>query len=160
MLLLVKNLLFTILVPGTVAVMVPLYALPSKPVNPSAWSMLGIPALGIGLATYTWCIWDFASFGKGTPAPLDPPRHLVVRGLYRYTRNPMYLGVLCVIFGWALLFQSAVHGIYGACVAVCFHLFVVLYEERVLRQQFGAGYEHYCSQVSRWMSFRRTNTRH
>ncbi len=156
--LLLKNLLFTLLAPGTVAVMVPLYALPSKTVNPSALSALGILALGIGLATYTWCIWDFASFGKGTPAPLDPPRHLVIRGLYRYSRNPMYLGVLGVIFGWALLFQSLVHAFYGACVAVCFQLFVVFYEERVLRQKFGASYEQYCSRVGRWISFGNTSS--
>ena len=90
-----KNVLFTVLVPGTVAVYLPLRM--AKSSTPTLWSMLsGLPALATGVAMYAWCLWDFATFGRGTPAPMDAPKRLVVRGLYRYTRNPMYVGVLAV----------------------------------------------------------------
>ena len=86
------------------------------------------------------------------PLPrLNPPRNLVVRGLYKYTRNPMYVGVLCVIGGWVLLFRSMTFAIYGVSVAASFHLFVRLYEEPHLREVFGPSYEHYCSEVRRWL---------
>ena len=75
----------------------------------------------------------------------------MVRGLYAYCRNPMYMGVLSVIFGWALLFRSSSIAIYGACVAVGFHLFVLLFEEPYLKRVFGSGYKHYCSEVNRWL---------
>ena len=74
-----------------------------------------------------------------------------MRGLYQYTRNPMYVGVLSVISGWALLFQSSTLAVYAMCIAASFHLFVLLYEEPHLRKVFGPSYEHYCSQVDRWL---------
>lgn len=153
MLLLVKNLVFTVLVPGTVAVYVPVFMFPHSEI--SAVGLLGVPWLLIGGCIYAWCLWDFASFGRGTPAPIDPPKHLVVRGLYRYCRNPMYVGVLCAIFGWSLLFRSLPLVIYGACTALVFHLFVLLYEEPHLRRVFGPSYEQYCSEVNRWLPSRR-----
>jgi protein-S-isoprenylcysteine O-methyltransferase Ste14 len=153
MLLFVKNLLFTILVPGTVAVLVPIYVFSHSPPDVSAVSVVAGLLLLMGAAIYTWCLWDFAIAGRGTPAPIDPPKELVVRGLYKYTRNPMYGGVLFVIGGWALLFQSVSLAIYGVCVAATFHLFVLLYEEPHLRQVFGASYEHYCTNVNRWLPF-------
>ncbi len=154
MLLFLKNLLFTIVVPGTVAIAVPVFAF-SHPaaVEVSLNSAAGALLLLIGASIYLWCLWDFASFGRGTPAPIDPPKQLVVRGLYRYTRNPMYVGVLLVIFGWAVLFESLDLGIYGLAVANCFHLFVVLYEEPHLKRVLGQSYEQYCSRVSRWLPF-------
>ncbi len=151
MALLVKNLLFTVLVPGTVAVYLPLlFAEGRSPA--SAWAVvLAVPVLALGAAVYAWCVWDFASFGRGTPAPVDSPRKLVVRGLYRYTRNPMYLGVLTVILGWALLFRSGTLLLYALLVGAGFHLVVVLYEERHLRQGFGEEYDAYCRRVGRWL---------
>ena len=107
---------------------------------------------GIGGSIYVWCVFDFASFGRGTPLPLDPPRKLVRRGLYRYSRNPMYVGVLTVILGWAALYQSVAVATYGLAIALCFHTFVLLYEEPTLRKQFGSEYEQYCAEVSRWLS--------
>ncbi|MGH8641307.1 MAG: methyltransferase family protein, partial [Burkholderiales bacterium] len=112
-------------------------------------------APGLGHFHVLWCIWDFASFGRGTPAPIDLPRHLVARGFYRYSRNPMYIGVLSVVFGWSLLFQSGPIALYGLVLAAGFHLFVVLYEEPHLRRAFGSSYEQYCARVGRWLSFRR-----
>jgi protein-S-isoprenylcysteine O-methyltransferase Ste14 len=96
-------------------------------------------------------VWDFAVFGRGTPAPLNAPKKLVVRGLYRYTRNPIYVGVLTVLLGWAVMFRGMGLLIYAVCVAICFHLFVVLYEERHLQKEFGGEYADYRSRVSRWL---------
>ncbi len=107
--------------------------------------------LAAGCAAYLWCVWDFATFGRGTPAPIDAPRRLVVRGLYRHVRNPMYVGVLLVIAGWAILFQSARVLGYGATAALFFHLFVVAVEEPTLRGKFGRSYEQYCRDVGRWV---------
>jgi len=151
MLLFVKNVLFTIMVPGTVAILVPLRVLAHPPAKASALSFVAGLLLLAGGAIYTWWLWDFATAGRGTPAPIDPPKELVVRGLYQYTRNPMYVGVLSVISGWALLFQSSTLAVYGMCMAASFHLFVLLYEEPHLKTIFGASYEHYCSQVDRWV---------
>jgi protein-S-isoprenylcysteine O-methyltransferase Ste14 len=147
-----KNLIFTIVVPGTVAVYVPVFVFPHDPVSVSATSAVAVLLLVFGALVYLWCLWDFASYGRGTPAPIDPPKQLVIRGLYRFSRNPMYLGVLSVIFGWSLFFQSMRLATYGIVVAVLFHLFVVFYEEPHLRQVFGAGYEQYCAHVGRWLS--------
>ena len=109
-LLLLKNLLFTVLVPGTVAVLIPQWILSSGAhaagSEIGAWQIAALLVMGIGLGVYLRCVTDFGEAG-GTPAPIDPPKELVVRGLYRYSRNPMYVGVLTFIFGQALLFGSA-----------------------------------------------------
>ena len=122
----------------------------------SIWAgALALPAFAVGGATYAWCVWDFATFGRGTPAPIDAPKKLVVRGLYRYTRNPMYVGVLTVISGWAVLFQTGPLVLYAALVGTGFHLFVVLYEEHHLHREFGDDYDAYRAQVGRWLPRRR-----
>ncbi len=148
-----KNLLFTVLVPGAVAVYVPLRLAAGGGAWPPEWGLAQwgalLPLLA-GCAIYFWCVWDFAAFGRGTPAPVDAPRRLVARGLYRYVRNPMYFGVLLVIAGWALLFRSPRVLGYGAAVALFFHLFVVTVEEPSLRGKFGRSYERYCRDVGRW----------
>ncbi len=153
MLLFLKNLLFTIVVPGIVAFYVPVFLFSHDALQFSFKALAGGFLLILGGSIYLWCLWDFASTGRGTPAPIDPPKHLVVRGLYRYTRNPMYVGVLAVIFGWALVFGSPPIAIYGFLLAGFFHLFVVIYEEPHLRRVFGSSYEEYCLQVSRWLPF-------
>lgn len=161
MALLLKNLLFTLLVPGTVAVYIPL--LISRGHNSASSPLLciaGSALIALGASVYTWCVWDFAAFGRGTPLPLAAPKRLVVRGLYRYTRNPMYLGVLSVVLGWAALRPAAAGALllYAALVAVAFHIFVVRYEEPKLRALFGAAYDAYAAQVGRWLP-RPTRTR-
>src|SRR5579859_7211684 len=93
----------------------------------------------------------FAIQGLGTPAPIAPPRNLVVTGLYRYVRNPMYVAVTLLIFGQGLLFGSVAVLEYGVTVWLGFFAFVVLYEEPALRRKFGEEYEAYCSHVSRWL---------
>jgi protein-S-isoprenylcysteine O-methyltransferase Ste14 len=150
MVLLIKNLAFTFLVPGTVAVYVPLLLSRGHP-RASEGALAGaLFLLGLGGCIYTWCVWDFATFGRGTPAPLDAPKKLVVRGLYRYTRNPMYVGVLTVILGWAAFFESAVIVVYAVAVFSAFQLFILLYEEPHLLREFGPEYEAYCDRVGRW----------
>jgi len=151
LLLLFKNLLFTVVVPGTVAVYVPLLLTRGQRVGSSGASIAATLFLVAGAAIYSWCIWDFARFGRGTPAPIDAPKKLVARGLYRYTRNPMYLGVLCTILGWASMFRSGRLLLYAVGIGLCFHLFVVLYEEPHLQEAFGASYEDYRSRVNRWL---------
>ena len=152
MVLFLKNLLFTVFVPGLVAGYVP-WRLASPGLAEGArlsqWS-IAAPAFILGASIYFWCLWDFATAGRGTPAPVDPPKTLVVRGLYRYVRNPMYVGVLLVIVGWTLLTRSSALATYGASVALAFHLFVVFVEEPMLRARFGESYGAYCRSVSRW----------
>jgi protein-S-isoprenylcysteine O-methyltransferase Ste14 len=151
MALLFKNLLFTLVVPGTLAVYVPLLIAKTRSPASGPIFAIAVAVLVVGAAVYAWCVWDFASFGRGTPAPIDAPEKLVVRGLYRYTRNPIYLGVFTVILGWALLFRAAALVIYALIVGTGFHLFVVLYEERHLRREFGSEYGEYCARVGRWL---------
>ena len=153
--LLLKNLLFTVLVPGTVAVYVPLAIAGDRPLASGVGLLFASLVLACGAGIYAWCVWDFAAFGRGTPAPIDAPRKLVVRGLYRYSRNPMYVGVLTVIAGQAALFRDARLLAYAAAVATCFQLFVVLYEEKALARDFGDAYAAYCAKVGRWLPRRR-----
>ena len=94
---------------------------------------------------------DFIRKGRGTPAFVDPPRELVVTGLYRYVRNPIYLGALLVHLGTILWFASRLMILYCLSFATAFHVLVVLVEEPVLRQTFGAAYEDYCRRVGRWL---------
>ena len=156
MILLLKNLLFTLVVPGTVAVYVPLLIARGRSPASGVACPLAVVVFALGASTYAWSVWDFATFGRGTPAPIDAPKRLVVRGLYRYTRNPMYVGALTVILGWALFFHAAAVLLYAIVVGIIFHLFIVLYEERHLRREFGSEYDDYRSHVGRWLPrFRR-----
>lgn len=151
MLLLLKNLIFTLVVPGTVAGYLPWLIAGDKVIGSVAAVVTASALFLIGGAIYLWCLWDFASFGRGTPAPIDAPKRLVVRGLYRYTRNPMYVGALAVILGWAALFHAFSLLLYALAVGTGFHLFVILYEEPHLRKVFGSEYENYCARVNRWL---------
>ncbi|MFN8402786.1 MAG: isoprenylcysteine carboxylmethyltransferase family protein [Anaerolineales bacterium] len=100
----------------------------------------------IGIAMLVWCFWDFVQKGKGTPAPIEPPKELVVSGLYNHVRNPMYVGIRSILIGHFLWFGFWNLLIYTAIVVTVFHLFVTLYEEPNLRQRFGAAYI-YCQRV-------------
>ncbi|HEY1483034.1 MAG TPA: isoprenylcysteine carboxylmethyltransferase family protein [Candidatus Acidoferrum sp.] len=104
----------------------------------------------LGLSVYLWCAWDFAVKGLGTPAPIDAPKNLVVQGLYRYTRNPMYVGVAAMIAGQAIYRGSVAVALYLGVVVILFNLFVLFYEEPTLRRQFGEQYNNYCRAVPRW----------
>ena len=158
MILALKNLVFTLVVPGTIGVYLPLILARSKTPAFGLGFVLAILLFAVGGSIYAWCVLDFASFGRGTPFPLDAPKKLVRRGLYRYSRNPMYVGVLAVIFGWAVLYRSAAVARYGLAVALCFYSFVVFFEEHILRKRFGTDYEQYCAEVPRWLFWKRGGT--
>ncbi len=149
-----RALFFVVLMPGTVAVYVPYrIALATHRLRAPdlSASSLGSLALGLaGAAVLLRCIWDFFAAGNGTLAPIDPPRELVVRGLYRHTRNPMYNGVVAMLAGEAWLFGSLAIAIYALAVLVAFHLMVVLYEERTLEARFDESYRAYRLAVPRW----------
>ena len=150
MALLLKNLLFTVLVPGTAAVYFPLWIAVGQPRSSGIGMVTAAVILLVGAGIYASSQWNFAALGRGTPAPIDAPKRLVIYGPYRHVRNPMYLGVLAVILGWAILFSSVVLVVYGLVLGTCFHLFTVLYEERHLLREFGSEYEAYCKRVGRW----------
>jgi protein-S-isoprenylcysteine O-methyltransferase Ste14 len=124
----------------------------SETVGNSPWRWLGaIPAM-LGFAIAMRCVWNFGWTGHGTPAPMAPPRRLVVAGFYRYVRNPMYLGFALGWIGLWMLFGHAHFApiVVVLVVALAVHLFVVFYEEPTLRAKFGADYEAYCHNVRRW----------
>ena len=113
--------------------------------------LLGLLCIGLGTVLLTACIWEFARSGRGTLAPVDPPRELVVRGLYRYVRNPMYLSVTTIVLGELLLTQSRDLLMYWVTWFAAVNLFVIGYEEPHLRRRFGAQYERYTGTVRRWI---------
>lgn len=116
----------------------------------SGFRVLGVVLIAAGVPVLLAAIVRFVRQGRGVPTPVLPARHLVVTGLYRYVRNPMYIAVVSVIVGQGLLFGSAPVLRYGLLVAAGFHLFVLLHEEPSLRRRFGAEYEAYCRAVRRW----------
>jgi protein-S-isoprenylcysteine O-methyltransferase Ste14 len=150
----IKTLIFTIIVPGAIIALIPYLLLSrntSSFANIGMFQLFGLIPMAIGVAIYFRCAWDFASTGKGTPAPIDPPKHLVARGLYRFVRNPMYLGVLLTLLGEAWLFSSGALVIYAATVITWQHLFVVFYEEPALKRKFGESYSDYLARTPRWI---------
>ena len=135
--------------PGVVAFLVPALLLGSIDTR----SLHGEGALVFlgGVFVLLWCVRDFYVAGKGTLAPWDPPRRLVRVGLYRFSRNPMYIGVLLVLIGWTLAFRSRSLLIYTGVVAVLFHLRVLSYEEPWLARTFPNDWPLYQARVPRWL---------
>ena len=111
----------------------------------------GLLLLAAGAVLLLWCVRDFYVTGRGTLAPWSPPERLVEVGLYRYTRNPMYLAVLMVLCGWAIAFRLPALWIYLPCVAAAFHLRVILGEEPWLARTHGAAWTRYRLRVPRWL---------
>jgi protein-S-isoprenylcysteine O-methyltransferase Ste14 len=146
---------FLVLAPGTVAGYIP-WLISHWRMQPPLLGLSAVRVMGMLLiAAGTPALLDsfdrFARQGLGTPAPVLPTQHLVVTGLYRYVRNPMYVGVASIISGQGLLFGNVRMLAYGLLVWCCFHVFVVGYEEPTLRRSFGAEYERFCQNVSRWI---------
>jgi len=110
----------------------------------------------IGVFLALWCIFAFAFIGKGTPAPFDPPQRLVMRGPYRFVRNPMYIGAGLTLAGAGLYYESFFLLNYAGVFLLVCHLFVIGYEEPALRRTFGDEYEEYCRKVRRWWPIIRT----
>ena len=150
--LVLRNVVFTVVVPGLGGAWLPWWLLThgttSTP-TPKAWE--AVPVIVAGAALYFWCAWNFAAVGGGTPGPWDAPRRVVARGPYRWVRNPIYLAALLVVLGEAWLFASPRLLAYAAVMAACFHLFVTGYEERTLARRFGPAYLEYRRAVPRWI---------
>lgn len=149
------TIIFSILVPGTWTVLVPYllivsnFELLSLDIGPLRF--LGFIPIVVGIAVYLWCAWGFTFLGKGTPAPIAPPKNLVIKGLYRYVRNPQYVGVLLILSGEALLFESATLVLYAVLAFAIFHTTIIYYEEPTLRRKFADSYKLYCDSVPRWI---------
>jgi len=148
-----KTLLFTALVPGSVAGIVPwLIRGNSAPAATGAEFGAAAVVIALGVAIYLYtAFWSFAAIGGGTPAPIAPTKILVVQGLHRFVRNPMYIGVGLVIGGQAWLFHSLALAVYVAFMLLAAHLFVLFYEEPTLRKRYGEEYERYRASVPRWI---------
>lgn len=145
---------FFLVAPGVVAGAVP-FALVGWTFQPPLLGLpgerlVGLVAVGAGLASLVDCFARFALEGRGTPGPVEQTEVLVASGLYRFVRNPMYVCVLTIVSGQALLFGQALLLPYAGVVLVAFHLFILRYEEPTLRRRFGASYETYCLHVRRW----------
>jgi len=147
-----KSLLFLIVAPGMVAGYIPLVLLRKGPqIETGILAWLTIPLWLIGGVVLLWSFWNFLVQGRGTPAPIDPPKELVATGFYRYVRNPMYVGVLLMLIGHFLWFEFVWLIAYAVIAFLIVHVFVTLYEEPTLRRKFGASYEEYLNRVPRWI---------
>src|SRR5215510_6618271 len=147
--------LFLVIAPGSVAVLVPWWISRWRLQTP-LWGVGPIRVVGVLLIAtgFPVLLDSFARFalqGVGTPAPLFPTRHLVVTGLYRYVRNPMYVAVVSTILGQGLILGNVMLLEYGGVVWLLFHLFVLVYEEPTLRTSFGSEYQSYYEAVPRWI---------
>lgn len=117
------------------------------------WSVAAVALMAVGGLGMLKCVWDFAWKGHGTPAPFDPPRRLVVAGLYRYVRNPMYVAMGIFLIGEAILLPEVTKPMLILVAVMCLVItaFVMAYEEPTLRRLFGHDYETYCRHVRRWL---------
>lgn len=144
---------FLLIAPGTVVGVVPwlITHWRSKAGHSGALAGAGIALIILGLTPLVESFARFAWKGLGTPAPVAPTRHLVVSGFYRYARNPMYLGVVAIVLGEALLFADVDLVVYALAAWLTMHAFVVFYEEPKLGRTYGAEYTSYCAKVPRWL---------
>lgn len=139
---------------GLVIVFVPARVLESSGVVRPEIGAVQVVAVVVGAAggmLALWCVLTFALVGRGTPAPFDPPRRLVVSGPYRFSRNPMYIGAGLALVGASLFYESPALGGYTALFLIVVFLFIRLYEEPTLKRTFGEEYEAYCHRVGRWL---------
>lgn len=149
-----RSLLWAVLFPGFFAGYVPwqFFGLSRVQVSQSdPVQLLGLLLTVAGAGLLAACIVEFARSGGGTLSPVDPPGRLVVRGLYRYVRNPMYLSVTAIVLGEVVLTRSTGLAVYWVIWFLCVNLFVIAYEEPTLRRQFGASYDEYVKRVGRWI---------
>lgn len=145
-----RSLISFIALPGIIAIVVPGLVASFDPWRKECW-IPGIYIICFGFFILLWCVRDFYKSGKGTLAPWDPPKKMVVVGLYRFMRNPMYVGVLLSVLGWGFYFQSMIIVLYAVILAVGFHVRVVRNEEPWLKSQFGIEWEKYQKEVNRWL---------
>ena len=154
----IRNLVFTILQPGIVAGLIPYLILGEKVNDLFVQQLLqrglhdsGAIIFVIGFVIMLRCIISFAVQGRGTLSPADPTKRLVVSGLYKFSRNPMYVGVILILIGEAIFFQSGELWMYTLLVFIGFNMFIILVEEPRLKRDFGEEYKSYCEKVRRWI---------
>jgi len=149
----IKTAVFTLFVPLIVGVWIPQRMIPrgrDSLVEFHVLQVIGSVLFALGVIGYFWCAALFVR-AQGTPAPIFPTQTAVVSGPYRVNRNPMYSSVLAVVLGQALFYGSRRVAEYAVFLFVCFHLFVVFYEERDLRARFEGTYVEFCRRVPRWI---------
>ena len=152
----IRNLLFTMLQPGLVAGLIPFWITGFRinDIFDEVWQWhhySGAIVFLIGFVIMLWCIINFAIKGRGTLSPVDPTKRLVVAGLYKFSRNPMYVGVTLMLIGEAIFFHSVELWVYSLFVLLAFNIFAILVEEPRLRKDFGEEYKDYCKKVRRWI---------
>ena len=144
-----------ILFPGTVTVYIPYRLLEPFTIPPFvSWSVtqfLAVPLMIIGAGILLMSVWSFARTGRGTLAPFDETNKLIVVGLYRYVRNPMYVGVMIILLAQSAFFWSSTLLSYTAFCFVIANVLIVGYEENRLRHKYGDEYRQYCAHVGRWI---------
>jgi len=113
--------------------------------------LVGIVLILFGAAFWLYSISLFHFSGKGTPVPTSPPKRLVVKGVYKYTRNPMYISVLLILLGYFIVFGQLLLLLNVFIMAIFFQLFITRYEEPTLNKKFGKRYTEYCNKVQRWL---------
>jgi protein-S-isoprenylcysteine O-methyltransferase Ste14 len=146
-----RNAVFTVVVPGSGAILLPRLILGRFDPAATATGWPAVALIAVGVALYLWCVWVFAAVGRGTPGPWDAPRRFVAVGPYRRVRNPIYIAAFLVVLGEAWLFLSPPLLAYAGAMAVVCHLFVTGYEEPTLRRRFGNHYTDYLATVPRWV---------
>jgi len=147
-----KSLLYLIMEAGLFALYIPLAFLRTGTwIKTGVLAFLAIPLWLIGTLIVLRCFWDFTFKGRGTPAPIEPPKELVVTGFYRYVRNPIYVGVLLIFLGHFLWFGYLALLTYTLIAFIGVHFFIILYEEPTLEKKFGPAYEDYLKRVPRWL---------
>jgi protein-S-isoprenylcysteine O-methyltransferase Ste14 len=159
MIMLIRHLLAIAVLPFTVAVLVPVWIAQRYGValslGPSAGPVLlqvaGLALLGLGLVLFVASVWRFATDGKGTLAPWDPPQVFVARGPYQFVRNPMISGVILILFGEALALLSPPHGVWAVCFLILNLIYIPLVEEPQLERRFGDSYREYRRHVRRFL---------
>jgi protein-S-isoprenylcysteine O-methyltransferase Ste14 len=146
----IRALLAFLVLPGVAAFILPPLLASVDPWRADVLWPGGLVML-LGLALLLWCVRDFYVSGKGTLAPWDPPKNLVMVGLYRHVRNPMYIGLLTLVAGWSILLASPVLALYTATLVISFHVRVIMNEEPRLGSQFGKEWASYSAHVGRWL---------
>ncbi len=147
--------LATLLVPGAACFVVPYFILrgTDQPLlHPfGVLQALALTLVALGSWMVIWVSYSFVRHGRGTPVPIDPPKHFVSHGLYRWVRNPMYVGALLVLAAVVIYYGSAWVLLYACGLWAALHTFLVVLEEPQLRRRFGAEYEAYLRDVPRWI---------
>lgn len=140
-----------LMLPGIFAGALPALLIPLDRWRDTPRPIVGGALIAIGLAGFAWCVRDFVVRGRGTLSPWDPPARLVVVGLYRYVRNPMYVAILILLSGWSLSIGSPVIAGYAVALAVAFQLRVMLSEEPTLARKYPDDWPAYAARVPRWL---------